>query len=150
MKISIGSDHRGFILKKKIISILKAKGHKVNDCGTYSQESCDYPEIAFKVANSVRLKKSQRGILICKTGIGNCIAANKVPGARASLCYTQKAARLSREHNDANVLVLGSDFVRGKNVKKILEIWLNTKFSGDRHQKRVEQIAGIEKRFSLH
>ncbi len=148
MKIAIGSDHRGFILKQKVIKILRKQGYAVRDFGTCSLDPCDYPNFAFKVANAVRRKRAQRGIIICKSGIGSSIAANKVPGIRAALCYTQRATRLSREHNDANVLVLGSDFVRDKNIGKILKIWLETPFAGNRHKRRIEQISEIEKKFN--
>ncbi len=144
--IIIGADHRGVDLKKKAISFLKSKRYKVKDVGTYTDKSCDHPKISFKVGRLTRVSKNNRGIMICKTGIGSCIAANKVLGVRAALCYNQKAARLSRQHNDSNVLVLGSDFTRPKDVGKLINIWLNTDFDGDRHIKRVNQIKDFEKK----
>ena len=143
--IIIGSDHRGFKMKEKIIKFLKTKGFNVKDIGTQTQESCDYPKFAFKVAKSVSKSGLNRGILVCKTGIGHSIAANKIPGVRAALCYNVKAARLSRQHNNANVLVLGTDFVNITELKRILHIWLKTEFVGGRHQRRLKQIAKIEK-----
>lgn len=145
-KISIGADHRGFKLKEKIKVFLKGKGFSVKDAGTFSEESCDYPKIAFKVAKEVARAKNRKGILICASGIGDSIAANKVKGVRAALCYNIKAARLSRQHNDANVLVLGSMFVKEKTVKKIIEAWLKTEFEAGRHLRRIKQIERFEKR----
>jgi ribose 5-phosphate isomerase B len=145
MKIAIGSDHGGFPLKEKIVKFLKGRKHQLKDFGTYSLDSCDYPLIAYEVARSVATKKSERGILICKTGIGNSIAANKVKGIRAALCYNIKAAELSRRHNDSNVLVLGALFTDFAKAKKITEVWLKTKFEGGRHMRRVRQIERIEK-----
>lgn len=143
-EILIASDHAGFTLKEKIRSYLEKKGLKIKDLGTYSKERCDYPGFAYSLAKSVSTKKSDRGILICKTGIGNSIVANRVPGVRAALCYNVKAARLSREHNDSNVLVLGSAFVNIKSAKKILGVWLNTGFLGGRHRRRLNKIKKIE------
>ena len=144
-KIIIGSDHGGFILKEKIKSYLEKKGFKVIDAGPYSEERCDYPEFAYAVAKEISLKKYKRGILICKSGIGNSIVANRLPGVRAALCYNITAARLSREHNDSNILVLGSIFVKETLAKKIVDIWLDTKFEGGRHKKRLGLIREIEK-----
>jgi len=143
--IIIGSDHRGFKTKERIIKLLKSKGFNIQDVGTHTQESCDYPKYALAVAKSVSRSNLNRGILVCKTGIGNSIVANKVRGVRAALCYNVKAARLSREHNNANVLVLGTDFVRASALKRILDVWLKTKFLGGRHKRRVKQIIQIEK-----
>ena len=148
-KIFIGSDHRGFNLKSRLIMFLESRGYKVVDKGTYSVDSCDYPNIAFEVARSVARTRNSVGILICKTGIGNSMVANKVKGARAALCYNKKAARLSREHNDANVLVLGADFVKGPALKQLITVWLNTDFQGGRHKRRVSQISKIENKVFL-
>jgi ribose 5-phosphate isomerase B len=145
MKIAIGSDHGGFQLKRKVVKLLKSKKHKVMDLGTDSCDSCDYPLIAYEVAGCVAKKKSDRGILICKTGIGNSIAANKVKGIRAALCYNIKAAELSRRHNNSNILVLGALFTDITKAKRIIDVWLNTKFEGGRHLRRVKQIERIEK-----
>jgi ribose 5-phosphate isomerase B len=143
--ILIASDHAGFTLKEKLKSYLAKKGLRFKDLGTDSLERCDYPEFAYSLAKSISQKKYNRGILICKTGIGTSIVANRLPGVRASLCYNAQAARLTREHNDSNVLVLGSAFVNEKLAKRILSIWLNTKFQGGRHKRRLDQINKIEK-----
>ncbi|MFZ5800695.1 MAG: ribose 5-phosphate isomerase B [Candidatus Omnitrophota bacterium] len=143
-EIFIGADHRGFKLKAKIAGLLKRKGFKVVDVGTLSEEPCDYPLIAFKVGKEAAKSPSRRGILICKTGIGDAIAANKVKGVRAALCYNLQAARLSRLHNDANVLVLGSDFVNEATAKKIISVWLKSEFEGGRHLRRINQIREFE------
>ena len=145
MKIAIGSDHGGFKLKEQITKFLKRKEYKVMDFGTNSEQSCDYPLIAYSVAKSVSRKDSKRGILVCKSGIGNSITANKVKGIRAALCYNIKAAKLSRKHNDANVLVLGALFIDFAKASKMIDIWLNTEFEGGRHLRRVKQIERIEK-----
>lgn len=147
--ILIAADHAGFVLKEKLIIYLLRKGLKVKDLGTYSKERCDYPLFASRLAASISQKKYDRGILICKTGIGNSIIANRFRGVRASLCCNARAARLTREHNDSNVLVLGSGFVTEKQAKRILSIWLETKFLGGRHSRRLEQIAKIEKEIRL-
>lgn len=144
-KIAIASDHGGFSLKEKIKLFLAQKGFKSEDCGTYSTERCDYPKFAYRAACEVSSGKAKRGIIICKSGIGNSIVANKLPGVRAALCYNVKAARLSRAHNDSNILVLGASFVNQKLAKRIVDIWLKTKFEGGRHAKRISQIRKIEK-----
>ena len=145
MKIAIGSDHGGFKLKEQIVNFLRKKRYKVEDFGTNSEESCDYPLIAYNVAKSVSRKDSNRGILICKSGIGNCITANKVKGIRAALCYNIKAAKLSRRHNNSNILVLGTLFTNVAKARKIIEVWLDTEFEGGRHLRRIRQIERIEK-----
>jgi ribose 5-phosphate isomerase B len=145
MNIAVGSDHGGFKLKDKITKFLRNKRYKIKDFGTYSQESCDYPLIAYNVAKSVAQRKYSRGILICKSGIGNCIVANKVKGIRAALCYNVKAAKLSRMHNDSNILVLGALFTNFTKAKEIMNIWLKTDFEGGRHLRRIKQIERIEK-----
>jgi RpiB/LacA/LacB family sugar-phosphate isomerase len=149
MKIFIGSDHRGFQLKKKVEDILKGLGHEAVDMGTHAEgTACDYPEISYKVAMEVVRHSGSRGVLLCMSGIGHSIAANKVPGVYAALVYNQEAALLSRQHNDSNVLVLGSKFVDEKDMPGIIKIWLSTEFEGGRHLRRKEQIQDIEKEFS--
>jgi ribose 5-phosphate isomerase B len=149
MKIYIGADHRGFHLKKKIVFFLAKQGFSVVDMGTHEEgKSCDYPLISHDVAKAVASTKEGRGILVCMTGIGNAIAANKVPGVRAALCYNKKAAFLSRTHNDSNVLVLGAKFVKSKELLQIVTIWLTSSFEGGRHLRRVNQIRAIERRYS--
>lgn len=142
--IVIGCDHGGFSLKEKLKAFLEKKGYAVKDAGCFNQESCDYPEYAYKVAVDVGSGKFPKGILICKSGIGNSIVANKAKGVRAALCYNVKAAKLSRLHNDANLLVLGALFVKEPLAKRMVSIWLNTEFEGGRHLRRVKQIGKIE------
>ncbi|HNX80820.1 MAG TPA: ribose 5-phosphate isomerase B [Candidatus Omnitrophota bacterium] len=145
-KLLIASDHAGFELKEKLKKYLQKKATlTVVDLGTYSLDRCDYPEYAAALARQISLKKAKRGILICKTGIGNSIVANRFPGVRASLCCNERAAQLTREHNDSNVLVLGSGFVSPKKAEKITDIWLKTEFMGERHAKRLAIIKKIEK-----
>lgn len=143
-KIIIGSDHGGFHLKEKLKVYLEKKGFKVKDVGPYSAESCDYPEFAYAAAKDVSIGKFKRGILICKSGIGNSIVANKLPRVRAALCYNVKAAVISRQHNDSNVLVLGSNFVTEELARKIVNAWLVSSFAGGRHKRRLAQIRKIE------
>lgn len=145
-RIIIACDHAGFVLKEKLRAYLQKKGFKMEDVGAYSKERCDYPVFAALLAQKVSVAKNARGVLICKSGIGNSIVANRFPGVRAALCYNVKAARLSREHNDSNVLVMGAAFVNTKSAKRILGVWLATEFLGGRHKKRLDQIRQIEKR----
>jgi RpiB/LacA/LacB family sugar-phosphate isomerase len=144
-KIIIASDHAGFNLKEKLKPYLEKKGLQVKDLGAYSKDRCDYPKFAYCLAKEVSSGRFKRGILICKSGIGNSIVANKVPGVRAALCYNAIAARLSREHNDSNVLVLGSYFVNLRSAKRIVDLWLKTEFLGGRHKRRLVQISKIER-----
>lgn len=147
--ILIASDHAGFALKEKLKKHLtKRLGLTVKDLGTYSEERCDYPEFAYELAKGISQKKYKQGILICKSGIGNSIVANRLPGVRAALCHNTKSALLCRQHNDSNVLVLGSGFVSEALAKKILKIWLETKFEGGRHKRRLELLQKIEKEIS--
>jgi len=143
--ILIACDHAGFSLKEKVKRFLAKKGVGVKDLGTLLPRACDYPQFAYRLAKAISNKRSTQGILICKTGIGNTIVANRLPGVRAALCYNVKAARLSREHNDSNVLVLGSAFVNEKLAQRILGIWLKTPFLGGRHRRRLNQLRKIEK-----
>ncbi len=143
-KIIIASDHGGFRLKEKIRSFLEKKGYQVKDAGCFNRESCDYPAYAYAAAKEVSSGNFSKGILICKSGIGNSIVANKLPRVRAALCYNLKAAKLSRKHNDANVLVLGDLFVKESMAKRIAGLWLKTEFEGGRHLRRVKQIRDIE------
>lgn len=143
-KIIIGSDHGGFRLKEKLKAFLQAKGYRVVDAGCFNPEPCDYPRSAYEVSRRVAKGEFTRGILICKSGIGNSIAANKLKGVRAALCYNLKAAGLSRRHNDANILVLGAMFVNAALAKRMAGLWLKTGFEGGRHLRRVNQIKEIE------
>ena len=140
MKIAIGADHGGFDLKEGLLKYLKKKGWTVQDFGTFSKERCDYPVIGYEVGKAVGSRRYSRGILICKTGIGMSISANKVKGVRAALCDRVNIARLSRLHNDANILVLSANIVSGQKAKKIVDVWLATGALGGRHRKRVRQI----------
>ncbi len=144
MKIAIGSDHAGFLMKQDIINELKAEGHQIIDCGTYSSESVDYPDIAEAVAKKV-LEDNIFGVLICGTGIGISIAANKIPGIRAALCHDPYSAALAREHNDANVIAIGSRISGMGIALEMLKSFINSKFQEGRHQRRVEKIDSIEK-----
>jgi ribose 5-phosphate isomerase B len=144
MRIAVGSDHRGFTIKEKIIELLKRLQHEVIDVGTYTSESCDYPDIASHVASKVSQGDVDRGILICGTGIGMCIAANKFPGVRAAPCHDDLTAEMSRRHNDLNVMCLSADMLGEKLIDRMLEIWLKTQFEGGRHARRVEKISEIE------
>jgi ribose 5-phosphate isomerase B len=139
MKIYIGSDHAGYRLKKKIIEKFSEE-IDFEDVGTYSEESCDYPDFGKKVGEAVANNQGSRGIVICGTGIGISIAANKVQGIRAALCYNQLAAELSRRHNDANVLGLGARLLGEELAYAIVSTWLKTPFEGGRHQRRVNKI----------
>jgi RpiB/LacA/LacB family sugar-phosphate isomerase len=149
MKIFIGADHRGFPLKKQVGVWLAAWGHEVVDLGTHTEgECCDYPQVSRDVGMAVVGNPGSRGILLCMTGLGHSIAANKVPGVYAALVYNTQAALFSRQHNDSNVLVLGSKFVDDRTAREIIQIWLSTAFEGGRHLRRKEQIQNIEKEFS--
>ena len=145
MKIALGADHAGFPLKEKIKQWLTEEGQQVDDKGTLSNDSVDYPDFARKVGEEVAAKKVDRGILVCGSGIGMSIAANKVPGVRAANAHTVSEAQMSREHNDANVLTLGARTLNESEAHSILDTWLRTKFAGGRHQRRVDKISQIEK-----
>jgi ribose 5-phosphate isomerase B len=145
-KILIASDHGGFLLKEKIKKFLVRKGFKINDLGAYTKARSDYPKFAYSLASQVSLGKFKRGILICKSGIGNSIVANRLPGVRAALCCNLKAAKLSRMHNNSNILVLGSLFVKPELAKKMVSLWLRTGFEGGRHAKRLSLIRKIERK----
>jgi ribose 5-phosphate isomerase B len=144
--ILIASDHAGFSLKEKIKAYLERQGFILKDLGAYSKKRCDYPKFAGALAKLISKGKYKRGILICKTGIGNSIIANRFAGVRAALCYNVSASRLSRQHNDSNVLVLGSVFVNEKLAKRIIKVWLNTEFMAGRHSRRLSQIKNIERK----
>jgi ribose 5-phosphate isomerase B len=149
VKIIIGSDHGGYELKNDIMNFLKDEGYDIEDFGTHSKESCDYPLIGFEVAKAVGDGRADRGILICKTGVGMVIIANKVHGVRAAACYDTEMARSSREHNDCNVAVLAANYTDAKKAHSILKAWLTAKHVGDRHARRVGQIKDIESTLRL-
>jgi ribose 5-phosphate isomerase B len=144
MRVAIGSDHAGFPLKCHLIGVLESDGHEVVDFGTDSEDSVDYPPICAAVARAVVAGEAERGIVLGGSGQGEQIAANKVRGARAALCNDLYTARLSREHNDANVLSMGGRIVAPGLADEILRLWLATGFDGGRHERRVHQIADIE------
>ena len=140
MKIAIGSDHGGFQLKQEVIKYLQANNIEYKDYGTYSEESCHYPVFAKSVAHSVVKGECDRGILICGTGIGISIAANKVKGIRASLCSDTYSAKMTRKHNNSNILCMGQRVIGVGLALDIVEIWLNTDFEGGRHQIRIDML----------
>ncbi|EHC6180661.1 ribose 5-phosphate isomerase B [Listeria monocytogenes serotype 1/2a] len=144
MKIAIGNDHVGIELKPVIVAYLQDLGHEIDDFGAFSNERTDYPEYGKKVAESVAAGKSDLGILICGSGVGISIAANKVNGIRAVVCSEPYSAKLSREHNNTNILAFGSRVVGAELAKMIVQNWLDAEFEGGRHAKRVEMIARIE------
>ena len=146
--IALGADHAGWELKEALKAWLIEHGHQVLDFGTHSPDSVDYPDYAAQVAEAVSAGKVERGVLVCGTGIGMAISANKVPGARAVNCSDLYAARISREHNDANILALGGRLTSADAAVDILRVWLDTAFAGGRHSRRVEKIAALERRFS--
>ena len=145
MKIVIGSDHGGIHLKEVLKQHLTERGIEVDDAGTYTEESCDYPDIAVKVCREITEGKADRGVLVCGTGIGMSMAANKVDGIRAALCGDVFSAIMSREHNDANVICLGERVLGPGLAVCILDAWLDTEFVGGRHARRVNKIMDIEK-----
>lgn len=146
--VAIGTDHGGVELKEILKTELVAMGYEVSDVGTHSKDPVDYPDIALAVAQQVASGKAWRGVILDGAGIGSCMSANKVPGARAAMCYDHATAVNSREHNDANVLTLGAGLIGVNLAKQILKTWLATDFGGGRHAKRVEKIIGIEKIYS--
>lgn len=145
MKIAIGCDHGGIHLKKVLQDHLAARNVEYTDVGTYTEDSCDYPDFAVKVCDEVVSGRADRGILVCGTGIGMSMAANKVDGIRAALCGDVFSAKMSREHNDANVLCLGERVTGPGLAEMMLDVWLDTEFAGGRHERRVHKIMAIEK-----
>jgi ribose 5-phosphate isomerase B len=145
MKIAIGADHAGFALKEQLRQRLAGEGHQVVDFGADSGESCDYPDFAQPVAREVGLGRADRGILVCSTGIGMAMAANKVAGVRAAPAQSEDEVRLTREHNDANVLTLGARYLDERKAAGLVDLFLNTAFSGGRHARRVAKIAQLER-----
>lgn len=144
MKIAVASDHRGFEVKKRIVALLQRLGHDVLDLGAGSAESCDYPDYAFKVAQEVGEGRRDRGILLCGTGLGMAIAANKVKNVRAAPCHDRITAEMSRRHNDANVLCLSAHLLGEELIDQMIRLWLDTPFEGGRHARRLEQITQYE------
>jgi RpiB/LacA/LacB family sugar-phosphate isomerase len=148
MIIAIGADHGGFHLKTIVVDFLKILGHDVNDVGTYSDEPVDYPDYARAVSKEIMLKKAERGILICGSGVGTCVAANKFPGIRAAICHDTFSAHQGVEDDNINILCLGARVVGHELAKEIVRVWLSSSFSGaERHIRRLAKIDEIEKEF---
>ncbi|OGU46665.1 MAG: ribose 5-phosphate isomerase B [Ignavibacteria bacterium GWB2_36_8] len=141
----MGSDHTGFKVKNILSKIITEKGFEVIDVGTFDEKSCDYPDFALAVAEKVQSMSVDFGIIVDATGIPSAITANKLKGIRAATCYNEFSTRSAREHNNANVLVLGAKALGEETIKSILEVWLNTNFGGGRHQKRLDKISDIER-----
>jgi len=144
VNIAVGADHAGFQDKVKMVEYLRALGHQVTDCGTDSDASTDYPDYAANVARAVADGRCDQGLLVCGTGIGMSLAANKVPGIRAAACQSAEAAYFARAHNDANVLCVGSRLNSADQIRDMIDRWLATPFEGGRHARRVEKIAALE------
>jgi ribose 5-phosphate isomerase B len=144
MKVAVGSDHRGYKVKELIKTIVTQLGHECIDVGTLDSNPVDYPDPAYRAAKAVAEKKADRAILACGTGIGMCISANKVKGVRAALCYDELSARISRHHNDANVLCVSGELLGEVLLRRMVEVWLSTDFAGGRHLRRVRKIQAIE------
>lgn len=146
MKVSIACDHGALALKNKMISHLEAKGYEVKDFGTYTSDSCDYPDFAAAAARAVASGECEKGIVLCTTGIGMSIAANKIPGIRCALLSDLLSAKLTRQHNDTNMMALGAGVVGESLALEILDTWLSTEFSGaERHQRRINKVMALEK-----
>lgn len=145
MKIALASDHAGYKEKEKLKPILKDLGVDFDDLGTVSEDSVDYPDYARKVAERVAKGEAEQGLLVCGSGTGMAIAANKVPGVRAAVAWNEESARLARQHNDANVLSIGARMMPEEEIPKILKAWFDAKFEGGRHAGRVEKIKALEK-----
>lgn len=146
-QIAIGADHGGYEMKEELKRFLQELGHHARDFGTYSTDAVDYPDIAHAVARAVAEKEADLGIVIDGAGVGSCMTANKVPGVRAAACYSVDVARNSREHNDANVLTLGSKTITNDEMKEIVRVWLTTEINEDRHRKRVAKIEAVGKQY---
>jgi ribose 5-phosphate isomerase B len=144
MHIVVGSDHRGYQVRPKVTELLERLGHEVEDVGTFSPDACDYPDIAAIVCGKVGRGEAERGILICGTGLGMCIAANKFPGVRAAPCHDDLTAEMSRRHNDTNILCLSADLLGERLIDRMIELWLSTDFEGGRHERRLEKIRKLE------
>ena len=148
LKIAVGADHTGVKVKKAVFDHLKEKGFDLIDVGTFTEDAVDYPDIAFNVANRVSIGEVDYGIIIDATGIPSAIAANKIPGVRAATCYNEFSAKSSREHNNANILVMGARGLGEETIKSIVDVWLKSNFLGDRHQRRLDKIKLIEEKYS--
>jgi ribose 5-phosphate isomerase B len=145
MKIALGADHAGFALKQELARLLSESGHTVSDHGTFDDRSTDYPDYAREVADAVRSGEAERGVLVCSTGVGMAIAANKIPGIRAAVAMNADEVQLTRAHNDANVLTIGSKYTDSASAMSMLNVFLGTEFEGGRHARRLDKIAGLER-----
>ena len=146
MRIAVGSDHRGVELRAKLVGFLQELGQEVVDVGTHDLADADYPDVAGLVGRKVAANEVDRGILICGTGVGMCIAANKIPGVRAAPCHDDITAEITRRHNDLNVLCLSADLLGEKLADRLVDIWLKTPFEGGRHARRNQKIVDLENR----
>lgn len=146
--IAVGADHGGYSMKEELKAYLSELGHRVHDFGTHSEDAVDYPDLAHAVARAVSDRQADVGIIIDGAGVGSCMTANKVPGVRAAACYSVAVARNSREHNDANVLTLGSKTITSAEMREIVGAWLSTEIAEDRHRKRVAKIVAVERQYS--
>jgi ribose 5-phosphate isomerase B len=144
MKLAVASDHAGFGLKEDLKKLLESEGHAVEDFGCENEESCDYPDFANKLCEAILDNECERGVLVCGTGLGMSYSANRHKGIRAALCTSVEMAKMAREHNDANVLVLGSRIIKPKLAHDILRAWVDTPFEGGRHLRRIRKIDGLE------
>ena len=144
MRVAIGADHRGFDIRVKLVELVQRLGHEVIDVGAFTPDAVDYPDIAADVAHNVSHGEVDRGIIVCGTGLGMCIAANKVNGVRAAPCHDDITAEMSRRHNDANVLCLSADMLGERLIDRMVEIWLTTPFEGGRHARRIDKITELE------
>ena len=144
MKISIACDHGAFDLKERLKAHLTEQGHQVTDCGTYSTDSCDYPDFGIAAARLVAEGTCERGVVLCTTGIGMSMAANKVKGVRCALCHETLSAEMTRRHNNANVLAMGAGVTGGNLAQRILDVFLTTEFEGGRHQRRIDKMMEAE------
>jgi len=147
MKILVAADHVGFALKEQVLEYLRSQGLEVEDCGPCNAECVDYPDFAEKVAARVAAKQAECGVLVCGTGIGMMLAANKVPGIRAVSANDTVSARMAREHNDANILTLGARMIDAATMRRIVDAWFSTSFAGGRHQRRLQKIEALEQRY---
>jgi ribose 5-phosphate isomerase B len=144
MRIAIGSDHRGVTSRSRLVGLLERMGHEIVDCGSFGEDAVDYPDVAAEVARRVAEGAVDRGILLCCTGVGMAIAANKVAGVRAATCHDEVTAEMSRRHNDLNVLCLSAEMLGPEMQEKVIRTWLATPFEGGRHARRVAKIASLE------
>ena len=145
MRIAVGADHRGYEIRPKIVETVQHLGHEAIDVGSFSSDAVDYPDVAAEVARRVGSGEVDGGILVCGTGLGMCIAANKIAGARATPCHDETTAEMSRRHNNANIMCLSADLLGEKLIEKMIDTWLKTPFEGGRHARRVDKITEIER-----